>query len=311
MNNLNSQVPGALCRYDLPLPARLATCASRFTMVSMAASLMLMLGAVSICRAETSLAMKQDPAAVEPNIQPVTLPPVAVAPGDHHGVSRGRTVRAVFRAIETASISTELTEKIIYLPEREGDRFRKGDLIVGFDCRKIIAEHDASVAAYNSNRAAHEAQLQMLRYNAAGELSVDQSKFEMQKAEAEARGLEVRRSGCSIYAPFAGRVVEKAAKMYEIPQPNQPLIKIINDSHLELILMVPSSWLSDISGGTIFKVKIDENGETHDARVIQSTGVIDPVSQSARLIAELVEPSATVMPGMSGSAEFTRKEAHQ
>lgn len=232
-------------------------------------------------------------------------------PDGRSGVASGSSVRVVFRAVETAAISAEISARISYLPAREGDRILKGDRIVAFDCRKLNAEHDASVAVHRASRAAYETQMQLMRYRAAGEFSVEQSKFEMEKAEAEARSLEVRSAGCTIYAPFDGRVVEKIAQIHEMPTPNQPLIKIINDSRLELVLMVPSSWLSRISSGTLFPVKVDENGETHEARVLQSTGAIDPISQSARLIAELTQPAPGVMPGMSGSAIFALEETQQ
>ncbi len=86
------------------------------------------------------------------------------------------------------------------------------------------------------------------------------------------------------------------------------MIKIINQKRIELVMMVPSAWLPQIEGAT-FPVKIDETGETHKARVLQSTGLIDPVSQTSRVIAEFVEPVSGVMPGMSGSATFSKQSA--
>lgn len=229
-----------------------------------------------------------------------------ITPG---GVASGDSVRAVVRSYETAAISAEINARITFLPGREGDRFRKGDLLVEFDCRRTVAEYEAAQAAFDAQRTAYEGQREMFRYNAAGTLAVDQARFEMERAAADVRGLDAKRSSCRIYAPFDGRVTEKAAQVEEIAQPNQPLIRIINESKLELVFMVPSSWLSVVTSGTRFTVKIDETGESHIARVVQSTGLIDPVSQSARLIAEIVESSPTVLPGMSGTADFSLQRA--
>ena len=224
------------------------------------------------------------------------------------GVAVGDGVRVVARSYETASIGAEINARITHLPQREGDRFRAGDVLVEFDCRKIVAEHDAAIATYRAHKAVYDNQRQLLRYHAAGTLAVDQTFFEMQKADADKRGQEAKRDGCVIRAPFDGRVTEKVAQVHEIAQPNQPLIKIINEGKLELVLMVPSSWLSRIAAGTAFSVTLDESGESHQARVVQTTGLIDPVSQSARLIAEIIGPSTSVVPGMSGTAVFTRRE---
>jgi membrane fusion protein, multidrug efflux system len=214
-------------------------------------------------------------------------------------------IRVVVRSYETAAIGAEVNARITHLPQREGDRFKKGDVIVEFDCRKINAEFDAASSVFNALNAMYENQRKLLQYRAAGTLSVDQARHELEKARAEVRGQDARRSGCQILAPFDGRVTEKAAQVHEIAQPNQPVLRIINESKLELVLMVPSHLLASVAAGTTFRVKLDETGESHEAHIVQSTGLIDPVSQSARMIAELTKQAASVVPGMSGTAIFS------
>jgi membrane fusion protein, multidrug efflux system len=217
-------------------------------------------------------------------------------------------IRVVVRSYETAALSAEINARITLLPQREGDRFKKGDIIVEFDCRKTIAEHDGAVAALRGHQSLYENQQQLLRYKAAGTLAVNQALHELDKAKAEVRGLEAKRSGCQITAPFDGRVTEKSAQVHEIAQPNQPILKIINEGKMELVMMVPSKLLSKVADGTRFRVKLDENGDLHDARIVQSTGLIDPVSQSARMIAELTNAPSNVIPGMSGTAMFANHQ---
>lgn len=220
-------------------------------------------------------------------------------------------IRVVVRSFETAAISAEINAKITGLPGREGDRFHSGDVLVQFDCNRILAELEAAAASYQAHKAVFENQSQLKRYKATGALAVDQARYEMQKTAAEVRGLEVKRAACVIRAPFDGRVVEKTAQVHEIAQPNQPLIRIVNEARLELVLMVPSSKLAEFKDGTRFTVVIDETGERHVAQIVQSTGLIDAVSQSVRLIAEIVEPSASIVPGMSGTAEFLSVSANR
>ena len=207
-------------------------------------------------------------------------------------------------SFETAAIGAEINARITKLPAREGDRFKTGDVLVQFDCRKLDAEHDAAVAAFEGHRAAFENASEMAKFQAAGSLSVEQARYEMQRAEAEARGLAARRDGCTVVAPFDGRVTEKIAQVYEIAQPNQPLIKIINEGKLELVLIVPSNWLVHLPQGSEFSVEVDETQEIYKARIVQSTGLIDPVSQTARLIGEIAGQAPHLFPGMSGTAIF-------
>ena len=128
--------------------------------------------------------------------------------------------------------------------------------------------------------------------------------------DAELRLSTVKIESCRIVAPFDGRVAEKMAQIHEVAQPNQPLIKIINENKIELVMMVPSSWLPEINGSR-FPVTIDETGEVIEAHVLQKTGLIDPISQSSRVIAEIMGPTARIRPGMSGTATLVRDEVPQ
>lgn len=220
-------------------------------------------------------------------------------------------LRVVVRSYETASISAEVNARITQFPPREGTRFREGDTLVAFDCTRIAAEHDAAIAMANAQKVTYANQALMLRYRAAGSQAVDKSRYELEKYRADERGLAAKRKTCSILAPFDGRVVEKIAQLHEVAQPNQPLLKIVNELKLEMVLMVPSHWLSKLVERTTFRVTLDESKEAFEARIVNATGLIDPVSQSARLIAEFVAPSATIVPGMSGTASFPQFEQSQ
>lgn len=220
----------------------------------------------------------------------------AAMPGDD-------AIRVIVRSFETAAIASEVNARITYLPAREGDTFRKGDVLVEFDCRRAIAEHDAAEASMRELKAAYQSQLKLLEYKSTGTVAVEQALYQYEKAQAELRVYAVKLESCRILAPFDGVVTEKVAQVHEIAQPNQPLIKILNQSRVELVMMVPSAWLPRISGAT-FPVTIDETGHIHKVRVLQSTGLIDPVSQTSRVIAELVGPAQDVLPGMSGVADL-------
>lgn len=222
------------------------------------------------------------------------------------GIATENAVRGVIRSFETAAITAELNARILQLPWREGDKIAKGDLLVEFDCRRATAERDAAAAQVRAHQIAHRLQRKLHHYKAAGSFAVEQAKAELDKSDAELRSLDARLSTCRILAPFDGRIAEKNAHVHEIAQPNQPLVKLVNDARLEMVLMVPSSWLATLRRGDALRVRMDESGMMHDARILQATGIIDPVSQSARVIAEIVDVPEFVAPGMSGTAYFAR-----
>lgn len=241
-------------------------------------------------------------AAIEPEADPV---PGSDPAGENiNGVSDGNAVRAVVRSVQNVTIGSELNARITSMPFRDGDDFAKGDVLVAFDCARTNAERDAAAAIYKSQKLAHAKLVQLQKYEAAGSIAVDQARFDMEKAAAELAGLEAKRETCTITAPFRGRVVEKMAQAHEVAQANQPLLKIVEGGAQELVLMVPSNWLPLAGIGHQFAVRLDETGQTYTAKVTQVGGAIDPISQSARMVGVLVSPSASVAPGMSGTATF-------
>ena len=49
-------------------------------------------------------------------------------------------VRGVIRAIDQAALSTDLQARVMQIGFREGESFKKGDLLISFDCERYRAE---------------------------------------------------------------------------------------------------------------------------------------------------------------------------
>jgi membrane fusion protein, multidrug efflux system len=294
---------------------------AQYNTFSRLSAVLLIIGAFQSVVAAAGEQDSQDAAVAQRNSNAIPAPqqerfglvtgalPKGSAAGDINGVSDGNAVRAVVRSVQNVTIGSELNARIKAMPFRDGDDFAQGDVLVQFDCARTNAEFAAALANYNSHRIAHDSIVRMQQYQAAGSFAVDQAKYELEKSQAEMQSLEAKRDTCTILAPFKGRVVEKLAQAYEVAQPNQPLLKIVESTAQELVLMVPSHWLAEAKIGSSFSVRIDETGQSYRATVTQVGGAIDPISQSVRMIGEIKAPVDGVAPGMSGTATFNFAQA--
>lgn len=226
-------------------------------------------------------------------------PAVAAAPA-------GQAVRGVVRARQVAVLSSRLAARIVQMPLQEGQSFRKGDLLVAFDCERPRAEARAARSALQAHRKTWEVQRELQAHNAIGRMDVEVTRAQMDKAEAEAMALETGLRECEIRAPYAGRVVESLAQAHETTTQGQPLLRVQGQQDLELQLIVPSAWMSWLRSGTNFTFRIDETGESVTASVLRVGAAVDPVSQTVKIMARLPDGRATVLPGMSGTADFKR-----
>ena len=213
-------------------------------------------------------------------------------------------IRGLVKPVTSATISSELSARIIKLPYHMGDAFTKGKTLVQFDCSLHNAELAAAKAELDAEQKKYENNLQLLALNAISKIEVDISATNVKKADAEKQIANVRVRRCLIRAPYDGRVIETLVNEHESVNPDQPLISILSDKKLEVELIVPSGWLTWLKKDIKFQFLIDETGRSHKSKIAQLGASVDPVSQTIRIKGIFESNSGEVLSGMSGTATF-------
>ena len=148
---------------------------------------------------------------------------------------------------------------------------------------------------------------ELLALNAISDIDVSISESEMQVARADRTMKAIRVSQCKIKAPYSGRVIEVAINEHETVPADKEILSILNDRNLEIELIVPSNWLNWLVVGEIFSFVIDETGKVLDAKVSKIGAVVDPVSQTIKLVGKFSGGIDGVLSGMSGTAQFNKE----
>ena len=213
-------------------------------------------------------------------------------------------VRGVVKAVDKAELSTDLVARVTAIGFRFGERFKKGDLLVTFDCDRYRAEAQSADAVQREMQLTLDSNQHLEKFRAVGKHDLEISRARVAKAEAEARSLNSRLKQCEVRAPFDGRVSELTINAFEQPQANKPFLVIVGEGRLEVELIIPSHWLSWLKPGVPFSFGVDETKGSYDARVKRIGAAVDAVSQMIKVIAEFETPSGDILPGMSGVARF-------
>ncbi len=216
----------------------------------------------------------------------------------------GGQVRALIRPVTRATVSAEITARVDAIPLREGERFSEGDELVAFDCSYYQAQLAEARAEHLAALRTHENNRQREALNAISRLEVRLSEVEVQRTGALVRQREVIVERCVIVAPFAGRVVSVLVNEFETVSQQTELLEILDDSGLEVALIVPSAWLSWLEQGWPFTLSVDETGQNLKATVERIGGRVDPTSQTVDVYGVLADPAPGLMAGMSGTASF-------
>lgn len=228
------------------------------------------------------------------------LPAYAQAP------AKPDAVRGIVRAIEQAMISTDLQTRAVKIAFQEGEHFKKGDVLVEFDCRKQRAEHAAAQAQLLEMTLTLDKFRLLARAQAAGKNEIEISEARVAKATAEADGLKSHLSQCELIAPYNGRVMELSLHPHESPQPGKPFIGIVSEGALEIDLIVPSDWAKWLKVGEKFTFNVDETGTSHEVSAKRIGASVDAISQTLKIVAGFGVNTDSVLPGMSGTAHFRR-----
>jgi RND family efflux transporter MFP subunit len=214
--------------------------------------------------------------------------------------AQAQELRAQLTPRDFTTLAAEIGAKVERIPLREGERFRKGDTLVAFDCsiqRAQLAEAKAALSAAEKTVAVNA---RLLELQTIGKLESEVALAERDKARAKVDASAAVLGKCSIPAPFEGRVVEQKIRAQQFAQPGQALLDILDDSVLELDFVVPSKWLAWLKPGHGFQVAIDETGKTYPVKLTRAGARIDPVSQSVRVTGAIGGHFPELAAGMSG-----------
>jgi RND family efflux transporter MFP subunit len=215
------------------------------------------------------------------------------------GVARG-----IVKAAAQAVLYAQVQGRVSHVPYKEGQRFAKGAMLIQLDCDKYRAELAAAAAEHEGKQKTFQNNQELAKLNAVSALDVEISEAEAKKALAAMRIAEINVRGCHLAAPFSGRVVGVMVNEHEHVFPNDKLLSVLDDTSLEIELVLPSASLSWLKRRARFTFTVDETRQGYPARVKEIGANVDAASQTVKVTGVFDALPTDVLSGMSGSAQF-------
>lgn len=213
-------------------------------------------------------------------------------------------LRGIVRSVNEAWLSSDLGAAIVQLPFKEGDNFKEGDTLIAFDCASWESQLKAAKAKLAGEATMLKNNKQLKDHNAGGQFDVDIAKAKVDEAEASVEQIRVTLERCIIKAPFNGRMADLGVHLHEVPERNARILHILDNTSLEVDMILPSTWLKWLEPGVAFEIAVDETGAVAEAKVIRIAAAVDPVSQTVKVVGRLGKDAANILPGMSGAVIF-------
>jgi membrane fusion protein (multidrug efflux system) len=227
-------------------------------------------------------------------------PRSAAAPG----AAAPQDIRAQLTPRDYTTLASENAGRIDRIATRAGQHFKKGDVLVVFDCVAQQAQSAKARAVLVAAEKTFAVNRRLAQLKSIGQLELDVSEAEIEKARADVAIADAAASKCSVVAPFSGVTVEQKAREFQYTTPGQPLLEILDDRNLEVEFIAPSRWLPWLKVDYAFAIRVDETGKSYPAHITALGARVDPVSQSIKVTGAFDNPAPELISGMSGRIDI-------
>jgi len=212
--------------------------------------------------------------------------PVPVRLVEASASSAGRLVAGTLVASERATISTRLAARVTRLHVREGDRVKRGALLVSLAADELRGQLAAARAGQEA-AAAHEKRIRsLIADRAATPAELEQAVAQRAQADAALAAAEATLGYAELRAPFAGVVQARRVEEGDFVSPGTPLVELEGPAGLEV-----QATLSEEEAGTVGlgqRLEVVAGSARATAEVIALAPGGDPVSHRVALRARLV-----------------------
>lgn len=204
------------------------------------------------------------------------------------------------QAVERATISARVAGQVVGLPVQVGAKVNKGALLVKLSAGEINARVRQAEVQLEQARRNLARESKLLEVNASTREMVRTLSERVQTSEAAFREAQTMLGYTEIKAPFSGTVTDKLVEVGDLAAPGVPLLKLENDTALEVVIQVPEVQSQRLTLASRLPLSVPAAGLELEAQVREISPTVDPASRTTQI--KLLLPDA---PGLR-SGQFAR-----
>lgn len=245
--------------------------------------------------------------------------PFLTAPVTLRELDETYAAEASVEAVRQATVSAQISGRIVEVNFDVGDRVKKGQILARIDETEVQqseAGSEARVAQARANllnaRLAHERSLKLLESKFISQAAVDQSRAEFQAAEAQLKAAQAgagqasaTRSFATVVAPYGGVVSARHVELGEMAAPGKPLMTGFDPAGLRVVASIPQYKLSQVRQAAKARVEFPESRRWVDATAVVVQPVADSRTHTSRVRVSLPPGQEGVVPGMFARVHFS------
>jgi len=202
-------------------------------------------------------------------------------------------------AVKTASISPEMSGKIVSVPITEGQWVSKGQVLLSLDSKVMensLAEIDKGyemvVTLYNKQK-------ELWEQGIGSEVQYLELKNRKESMERTRATLTSQMEMTKIVAPFAGRIEKIQVKVGEMATPGRGIIDLVNLDKVYVNTQVSEAFIETVRKGDTVIIEFPNlPGLSKTAPISFASNVINPQSRTFSIRIELPNSNGQIKPNM-------------
>lgn len=211
------------------------------------------------------------------------------------------------RANEAVEVTSKVGNIVTAVRFREGQRVRRGEVLIELDGAQARADLAAAHAALKESRSTWTRSQDLFARQALSESQLEQIEATLRSNEARVAAAEARVADTVIRAPFDGTVGLRRISVGSLISPGTVITTLDDTSVIKLDFDVPESFVSVLAAGQeVAATSIAYPGRVFEGRVSSVDSRVDPVSRSVTVRAALPNGDDLLKPGMFLAVRLTR-----
>jgi len=225
---------------------------------------------------------------------PVNLKDMSPEPFNHYVGLTGK-----LEAEEAAFISPEMNGQIKKIHVREGDRVKKGQLLVSLNTSLTESSIKEVKTGLELAEKLYEKQKELWEQKIGSELQYLEAKNAKEQAEARLATLNAQMDMARIRAPFNGEVETIFLKEGELAAPGMQVLQLVSLKNLKIYADMSEKYLPSVNEGEIIRIEFPEREDLNMTVPIHRIGnVIDEKSRTFRIELKVPNLKEDLKPNM-------------
>ncbi len=200
---------------------------------------------------------------------------------------------------ERADLTLTASDRVTAVYFQDGDRVKKGKTLLSLAQREqlaLVESAEADLAQANQDLARVEP---LAQQGAVSTSELDMARRNVNAAAAQLRAVQSRQNDRVLVAPFDGVLGFRRVSVGSLVRPGDVVATLIDDSVMRLEFAVPSNFLRVLRPGLEIEAATNDlPGQVFTGTVDSIDNMIDPVTRSVRVRANVPNPSGILKSGM-------------